>query len=71
MSLGLLDELVHDESRQFQEKEVEAIETTGEVAESSEKTEKSTTKARKFVEDERRATGGVKWNIHKAFMRTS
>lgn len=70
-SLGLLDELVHDESKQFQENEVEAIETTGEDAESTEKPERSTKQARKLVEDEQRATGGVKWSIHKAYLRIS
>ena len=79
-SLGVLDDITHDESVESHKEEIVAAaagpsgssdlpEIPGED-ETSKVAEKAK-KPRKLVEDERRETGSVKWTIYKTYLKAS
>lgn len=69
---GLLDKITHDSTVEIQEeKEEEAVESTGDLVEETNKPDKAAKQARKLVQEEERETGGVKWEIYKTYLRAS
>ena len=74
-SRGVLDDITHDETVEAH-KEEQAVETAEKAADPIEEVENGTPaeqmkKPRKLIEDEKRETGGVKWNIYKTYLKAS
>lgn len=74
-SRGLLDDITHDESIEAQKTE-QAIEAEVKASEAIEDTESGKPAVlrktpRKLVEDEKRETGSMKWNIYRTYLKAS
>lgn len=77
-SIGVLDEIAHDEhANAIEEPKVIKAEEVLEAAVTDDKKDsaaaaaRSVKKARKLVEDEARATGNVKWSIYNTYLKAS
>ena len=74
-SRGVLDDITQDEAVEAH-KEEQAVEIAEKVADPVEEAEdgkpvQQTKKPRKLIEDEKRETGGVKWNIYKTYLKAT
>lgn len=71
----MLDEIAHDESIEAHEVE-QAIEAEVKASEAIEEAEDGKPAVlrktpRKLIEDEKRETGSMKWNIYKTYLKAS
>ncbi|TDL18516.1 hypothetical protein BD410DRAFT_880297 [Rickenella mellea] len=70
-SRGVLDEIARDSAPPAQEKGEETKEVPDVKVDDPDAPAAEAKKPRKLVEDEERATGGVKWSIYKTYLKAS
>ena len=68
---GVLKEIEHDAAVENHKEELDVAETASISVDESPDSSKELNEPRKFVKDEHREIGAVKWSIYKSYLRAS